>query len=103
MFMHQKRNETARLIVSHGQFIRSDHSSNCRAVRLYHVLSSEYIYSKWTYFPEAQQFTKHLYLLVLSILICWDCELVGFCWMWAQIITIKITKDLNYFSLCALN
>ncbi len=23
--------------------------------------------------------------------------------MWAKIITIKITKDLNYFSLCALN
>ncbi len=58
MFMHQKRNETARLIVSHGQFIRSDHSSNCRAVRPYQVLSSEYIYSKLTYFPEAQQFTK---------------------------------------------
>ncbi len=23
--------------------------------------------------------------------------------MWAKIITIKITKDLNYFCLCALN
>ncbi len=30
-------------------------------------------------------------------------ELVGFCQMWAKIITIKRTKDLNYFSLCALN
>ncbi len=37
------------------------------------------------------------------ILICWECELVGFCSMWAKIITIKRTKDLNYFSLCALN
>ncbi len=37
------------------------------------------------------------------ILICWDIELVGFCQMWAKIITIKRTKDLNYFSLCALN
>ncbi len=26
-----------------------------------------------------------------------------FCLMWAKIITIKRTKDLNYFSLCALN
>ncbi len=26
-----------------------------------------------------------------------------FCEMWAKIITIKRTKDLNYFSLCALN
>ncbi len=24
-----------------------------------------------------------------------------FCWMWAKIITIKTTKDLNYFRLCA--
>ncbi len=31
------------------------------------------------------------------------CELVGFCEMWAKIISIKRTKDLNYFSLCALN
>ncbi len=39
----------------------------------------EYIYSKWTYFPEGQQFTKNVFLLVLwSILICWDSELVGF-------------------------
>ncbi len=30
-------------------------------------------------------------------------ELVGFCLMWAKIVTIKRTKDLNYFSLCALN
>ncbi len=37
------------------------------------------------------------------ILICWDGELVGFCLMGAKIITIKRTKDLNYFSLCALN
>ncbi len=29
-------------------------------------------------------------------------ELVAFCLMWATIITIKRTKDLNYFSLCAL-
>ncbi len=42
--------------------------------------SIEYIYSKWTYFPEGQQFTKNVFLLVLwSILICWDSELVGFC------------------------
>ncbi len=35
--------------------------------------SIEYIYSKWTYFPEGQQFTKNVFLLVLwSILICWD-------------------------------
>ncbi len=40
----------------------------------------EYIYSKWTYFPEGQQFTQKIVLLVLwSILICWDGELVGFC------------------------
>ncbi len=37
-------------------------------------------YSKWTYFPEGQQFTKNDFLLVLwSILICWDSELMGFC------------------------
>ncbi len=42
--------------------------------------SIEYIYSIWTYFPEGQQFTKNLFLLVLwSILICWDNELLGFC------------------------
>ncbi len=42
--------------------------------------SIEYIYSKWTYFPEGQQFTKMFFLLVLwSILICWDMWLVGFC------------------------
>ncbi len=42
--------------------------------------SIEYIYSKLTYFPEGQQFTKIIFLLVLwSILICWDSELVGFC------------------------
>ncbi len=41
--------------------------------------SIEYIYSKLTYFPEGQQFTKNVFLLVLwSILICWDSELVGF-------------------------
>ncbi len=41
--------------------------------------SIEYIYNKWTYFPEGQQFTKNVFLLVLwSILICWDSELVGF-------------------------
>ncbi len=35
--------------------------------------SIEYIYSKWTYFPEGQQFTKNVLLLVLwSILICWE-------------------------------
>ncbi len=35
--------------------------------------SIEYIYSKWTYFPEGQQFTKNSFLLVLwSILICWE-------------------------------
>ncbi len=34
--------------------------------------SIEYIYSKWTYFPEGQQFTKNVFLLVLwSILISW--------------------------------
>ncbi len=33
----------------------------------------EHIYSKLTYFPEGQQFTKNVFLLVLwSILICWD-------------------------------
>ncbi len=42
------------------------------------------------------------FLLVLwSIQIFWDSELVGFCLMWAKIITIKRTKDLNYLSLCA--
>ncbi len=42
--------------------------------------SIEYIYSKLTYFPEGQQFTKKNFVLVLwSILICWDSELVGFC------------------------
>ncbi len=34
---------------------------------------------KWTYFPEGQQFTKKNVLVLWSILICWDCELVGFC------------------------
>ncbi len=34
--------------------------------------SIEYTYSKWTYFPEGQQFTKNIILLVLwSIQICW--------------------------------
>ncbi len=66
--------------------------------------SIEYIYSKWTYFPEGQQFTKNVFVLVLwSILISWDSELLGFCSMWAKIITIKRNKDLNYFRLCALN
>ncbi len=42
--------------------------------------SIEYIYSKLTFFPEGQQFTKNVFLLVLwSILICWDSELVGLC------------------------
>ncbi len=43
--------------------------------------SIEYIYSKWTYFPEVQQFTKNVFFLLVlwSILICWDSELVGFC------------------------
>ncbi len=50
------------------------------------------------------QFTKKVIFLVSwSILICWDSELVFFFFMWAKIITIKRTKDLNYFSLCALN
>ncbi len=35
--------------------------------------------------------------------IFWDSELVDFCLMWAKIITIKATKDLNYFSLSAFN
>ncbi len=35
------------------------------------------------------------WLVCHHILICWDC--------WGKIITIKITNDLNYFSLCALN
>ncbi len=49
----------------------------------------EYICSTWTYFPEGQQLTNNVFLLVLwSILICWDSELVGFCSMWAKIITI---------------
>ncbi len=61
-------------------------------------------YSKLTYFPEGQQFKTNVVLLVLwSIIICWDSELVVFCWMWTKIITIKRTKDLNYFSLCAFN
>ncbi len=35
--------------------------------------SIEYIYSKWTYFPEGQRFTKNVFLLVLwSILISWE-------------------------------
>ncbi len=37
------------------------------------------------------------------LLICWDSELAGLCLMWATMITIKRTKDLNYFSLRALN
>ncbi len=43
--------------------------------------SIEYIYSKWTYFPEGQQFTKIIffYWFYERILICWDSELVGFC------------------------
>ncbi len=41
--------------------------------------SIEYIYSKLTYFPEGQQFTKNIFLLVLgNILICWESELVVF-------------------------
>ncbi len=41
--------------------------------------SIEYIYSKWTDFPEGQQFTKKIIFLVLwIILICWDGELVDF-------------------------
>ncbi len=64
------------------------------------TVSIEYIYSKWTYFPEGQQFTKTFFFYWSSILICWDSELVGFCKMWAKIITIKRTKD---FRLCALN
>ncbi len=41
----------------------------------------EYIYSKLTYFPEGQQFAKNVFFLLVlwSILICWDSELVGFC------------------------
>ncbi len=63
-------------------------------------------YSKLTYFPEGQkQFINFLFFFVLvfwTILICW--EWIGvFLIMWAKIITIKITKDLTYFSLCALN
>ncbi len=35
--------------------------------------SIEYIYSKLIYFPEGQQFTKKIVLLVLwLILICWE-------------------------------
>ncbi len=43
--------------------------------------SIEYIYSKWTYFPEGQQFTKNVFFLLVFwiILICWDSEMVGFC------------------------
>ncbi len=37
------------------------------------------------------------------ILISWDIELVSFYSMGVKIITIKRTKDLNYFSLCAFN
>ncbi len=40
---------------------------------------SESVYSKWTYFPEGQQFTIFFLLVLWSILICWDSELVGFC------------------------
>ncbi len=41
---------------------------------------TKYIYSKWTYFPEGQQFTKNVYFLLVlwSILISLS-ELVGFC------------------------
>ncbi len=41
--------------------------------------SIEYIYSKLTYFLEGQQFTTIFFLLLVlrSILICWDSELVG--------------------------
>ncbi len=37
MFMHQKQNEATQIIwiTSHEQFIRSDHSSNCRVARVY--------------------------------------------------------------------
>ncbi len=37
--------------------------------------SIEYIYSKLTYFPEGQQFTKNVFVFLLVlwiILICWD-------------------------------
>ncbi len=46
------------------------------AVIIAKISSIVYIYSKWTYFPEGQQFTKND---LGSILICWDSELVGFC------------------------
>ncbi len=45
---------------------------------------------------------RPIFLLVLwSILICWDSELVGFCDPKSS--QLKRTKDLIYFSLCALN
>ncbi len=42
--------------------------------------SIEYIYSKLTYFPEGQQFTKNVFFLLVlwSILICWDEWIGGF-------------------------
>ncbi len=65
--------------------------------------SIEYIYSKWTYFPEGQQFAKNVFFIGLMKY----SNLLRLNW-WvllnvSLIITIKRTKDLNYFSLCALN
>ncbi len=62
--------------------------------------SIEYIYSKLTYFQKANNSLKMFFIGLMKYLICWDW------WVLLNvslIITIKRTKDLNYFSLCALN
>ncbi len=67
----------------------------------YKVLST-YTVNEHTFQKANSSQKKNVLLVLWSILICWESELVG-CQMWAKIITIKRTKDLNYFSLCAYN
>ncbi len=45
------------------------------------ILSVPTVYSKWTYFPEGQQFTKNVFFnwSYEVIIIFWVGELVGFC------------------------
>ncbi len=65
--------------------------------------SIEYTYSKWTYFPEGQQFTKMFFIVLMkysNLLRLWIGVFFVKC---VKIITIKRTKDLKYFSLCAFN
>ncbi len=66
----------------------------------YQVLST-YTVNEHTFQKANNSLKKKVFLLVLwSILICWESELLGFCSMWAKTVTIKRTKDLNYYSLC---